>query len=229
VKISQAPPLTYPNNEWRDLNANCFSYGINDPYAIGLLTQPGGKYWEKGESACDRIEAAVPGDGFVRPLKQDDCNSVCPPNTHLVYIVVDPEHGYHLFRKNSNEFEGGRWAQIPAKHQAPTHRDDDNQVIICPSVAKHKYAITCGYWCAPNNPFPRRAHPKVITRAEKLIAANVGVVGVAALGAVLHKYVPHNPISKAAKGIHRTIRNAYLGRNRREELPYYESRYRKTA
>jgi len=89
------PGLPASSVNWPEVN--CYSFVSGD--RSGKYGQPGERSGRMyGAITCDEITSAARRDGYVEPIKDDGCDSECPPNYHLAHFRTtgDGEDIQHL-------------------------------------------------------------------------------------------------------------------------------------
>jgi hypothetical protein len=126
-------PLYEPdwwNDPSRQPHNNCYNYGTN--YRTDTFAQPGrasGHQYPWPITCAGVLPAAVSDDLIDNP----NANNRCPPEGHLVALVVSPGPGFndfHWYRKGRN----GLWTHKPGGGQA-TNVDNSGHTISDPRNA----------------------------------------------------------------------------------------------
>ena len=183
---SQAEPPTADLGNWMSPCYNCYNYATNKMTA--LFAQPGGPGTVPvGGATCDNVTKAATGDGLVQVVwSAGDPEPVCPPNSCLVALAVEPIASggdYHWYRKNKD----GTWSQ---KHGGLKARDtgDDGSKPFDPRNpgSRGSYSIFCGYFCVPMDPMPNlKGFPTWVTTSGTVLVASLSTSGFAPPSTVL--------------------------------------------
>lgn len=131
VKIVCPCAPLYEPNWWNDggqrqLNNNCYNYATN--YRSDTFAQPGlaaGAMYNA--FTCASVLPAAVADALE---DSPGANNKCPPEGHLVALVIAPGGDFHWYRKGRN----GRWTHKPGS-TAVTHLDNSGNIILDPRTA----------------------------------------------------------------------------------------------
>jgi hypothetical protein len=125
-------PLYEPgwwNDGWggqRQPNNNCYNYGSN--YRTDTFAQPGRAAGAQYTAlTCASVLPAAMADAL---LNSPGANNRCPPEGHLVALVIAPGWDFHWYRKGRN----GYWSHKPGGTQV-TNVDNSGHLIPDPRTA----------------------------------------------------------------------------------------------
>jgi hypothetical protein len=131
-------PAWWNDGGQRQLNNNCYNYGTN--YRTDTFAQPG-----RGSGmmypypiACSGVRPAAIRDDLIDSPKAEN---KCPPEGHLVALVVGPGWDYHWYRRGRN----GLWTHKPGGTPV-TNRDNNGVAISDPrTAARGGYTDFCTF------------------------------------------------------------------------------------
>lgn len=121
----------YEPNWWNDagqkqFNNNCYNYATN--YRSDTFAQPGRAAGAMYTAlTCAAVLPAAEADALEN---SPGANNKCPPEGHLVALVVAPGFDFHWYRKGRN----GLWSHKPGG-TAVTNLDNSGKLIIDPRTA----------------------------------------------------------------------------------------------
>ncbi len=138
--VAQAPQ--YSPQNWNDGgsrddgktvqgNTNCYAYvcNVKGPFQGRYGAQPGEK---AGSPLTSANQITVPE--IRRRAIADGLSTVPLPNSHKVFLVVDPGNDYHWYRLDSN----GLWSHKPGSTKV-TNLDASGRLITNPETADRNY------------------------------------------------------------------------------------------
>ena len=120
-------PQWWNDGGQRQLNNNCYNYATN--YRTDTFAQPGrasGQIYPLPISCAGVRPAAVRDDLIDSPRADNQC----PPQGHLVALVVAPGYDFHWYRKGAD----GMWTHKPGSTQV-TNVDQSGNPIADPRTA----------------------------------------------------------------------------------------------
>lgn len=131
IRLACACAPVYEPAWWNDggqkqLNNNCYNYATN--YRSDTFAQPG----RAAGAMYTTFTCASVLPASVKDQLEDTpgANNKCPPNGHLVALVIAPNIDFHWFRKGRN----GLWTHKPGS-TAVTNVDNSGQFISDPRTA----------------------------------------------------------------------------------------------
>src|ERR1043165_7248628 len=130
-KILCACAPLYEPGWWNDsgqkqFNNNCYNYATN--YRTDTFAQPGQAAGAMYTAlTCAAVLPAAVADALE---DQPGANNKCPPEGHLVALVIAPNIDFHWFRKGRN----GLWTHKPGG-TAVTNVDNSGKLITDPRTA----------------------------------------------------------------------------------------------
>lgn len=131
IKILCACAPLYEPAWWNDsgqkqFNNNCYNYATN--YRTDTFAQPGKAAGAMYSAlTCASVLPAAVADALE---DQPGANNKCPPEGHLVALVIAPGWDFHWFRKGRN----GLWSHKPGG-TAVTNVDNSGNLITDPRTA----------------------------------------------------------------------------------------------
>jgi hypothetical protein len=133
-----------PDTDWWSdgrrvqLNNNCYNYATN--YRTDTFAQPGRASATPVRSlTCDDVVRGALADQLTRPVASENR---CPPQGHLVALVVATGFDFHWYRKGRN----GRWTHKVGV-AAATANDNAAGPIADPRTAdRGPYTEFCGFF-----------------------------------------------------------------------------------
>lgn len=131
IKILCACAPLYEPAWWNDsgqkqFNNNCYNYATN--YRTDTFAQPGRAAGAMYTAlTCASVLPAAVADALE---DQPGANNKCPPEGHLVALVIAPGWDFHWFRKGRN----GLWSHKPGG-TAVTNVDNSGNLISDPRTA----------------------------------------------------------------------------------------------
>lgn len=116
---------------------NCYNYACN--YRTNTFAQPGKAAGSMYTAlTCDAVRAAAIADELVDSPGADN---KCPPDGHLVALVVWPNGDYHWYRKGRD----GMWSHKPGPTPV-TNLDNSGNLITDPrSADRGPYTAFCTF------------------------------------------------------------------------------------
>jgi len=154
--------VTFPGQPSSSINwpeVNCYSFVSGD--RSGKHGQPGQRSGRMyGAITCDEITAAAIRDGYVPPIKDDGCDSECPPGHRLAHFrttgdgqaiqhlkgLFSTEKDFHVYA--STRGPDGRMRTVHKQGQpgVPTDKDGSGRPIGCPvdERVNHHYVVNEG-------------------------------------------------------------------------------------
>ena len=141
--VCPCAPLYEPawwNDGWagqRQPNNNCYNYATN--YRTDTFAQPGEAAGAKYATiTCPDVLAGAVADALI---DNPGADNKCPPEGHLVALVVGPGWDYHWYRKGRN----GYWSHKPGG-TAATNLDNSGVLISDPRTAdRGSYTDFCTF------------------------------------------------------------------------------------
>jgi len=174
---SLGEPPTADLDHWKSPCYNCYNYA-NDKQTV-FLAQPGGPGAIPADGCtCDNVTKAATGDGLVQVVwSPGDPEPVCPPNSCLVALAVQPGGGdFSWYRKNQDGTWSYKHTGLPA-----TDRGEDGSKPFDPrnDAARGSYSVFCGYFCVPMDPMPNLQGPASwISPAGTVMVVSLSTSGV---------------------------------------------------
>jgi hypothetical protein len=142
IKVACACGPLYEPTWWNDggqkqLNNNCYNYATN--YRSDTFAQPGRAAGAMYTSfSCVSVLPASVKDQLEN---SPGANNKCPPQGHLVALVIAPNIDFHWFRKGRNGF----WSHKPGS-TAVTNVDNSGHFIVDPRTANRgMYTSFCTF------------------------------------------------------------------------------------
>ncbi len=137
---------------------NCYNFATDRHNCTWGQPGVGSSYWGIGETeippscmTCAQIKAAAISDGLEflssgylpgGSLDPFPITSQCPPDTHIVALVIDPYDDFHWYRQERT----GLWTQKQS-WWAATDKDDSDNFIPDPRTANRgRYTDFCGFF-----------------------------------------------------------------------------------
>jgi hypothetical protein len=116
---------------------NCYNYGCD--YRTNTFAQPGQAAGAKYAAyTCASVRPAAIADELI---DKPGANNKCPPEGHLVALVIAPGYDYHWYRKGRN----GYWSHKPGGTPV-TNLDGIGALIPDPRTAdRGPYTVFCTF------------------------------------------------------------------------------------
>ncbi len=129
-------PTWWNDGGQRQLNNNCYNYSTN--YRTDTFAQPG---QAAGQMYAALTCAAVHTAALADDVLDTKLVNKCPPEGHLVALVVAPGFDYHWYRKGRD----GLWTHKPG-HTPVTNVDNSGHIITDPRTAdRGPYTDFCSF------------------------------------------------------------------------------------
>lgn len=130
-------PAWWNDGGQRQLNNNCYNYACD--YRSDTFAQPG----KAAGAQYTALTCANVLPAAVKDALEDSpaANNKCPPEGHLVALVIAPNIDFHWYRKGRN----GYWSHKPGGTQV-TNLDNSGNLIVDPRTANRgMYTAFCTF------------------------------------------------------------------------------------
>ena len=132
-------PMWWNDGGLKQLNNNCYNYSTN--YRTDSFAQPGrpeGILITPATCVCAFVQPAAVSDSLIAaPL----ANNECPPEGHLVALVMAPGFDFHWYRKGPDGLWSHKVGPAPV-----TNLDNSGQIISDPRTAdRGPYRDFCSF------------------------------------------------------------------------------------
>jgi hypothetical protein len=130
-------PAWWNDGGQKQFNNNCYNYATN--YRSDTFAQPG----RAAGAMYTALTCAAVLPASVKDALEDTpgANNKCPPEGHLVALVIAPNIDFHWFRKGRNGF----WTHKPGGTQV-TNLDNSGHLITDPRTANRgMYTAFCTF------------------------------------------------------------------------------------
>jgi hypothetical protein len=133
----KAEPEWWNDQGLKQFNNNCYNYGTN--YRTDTFAQPGrGSGFPFTNLSCGVVKIGALRDGLV---DASQIGNQCPPEGHLVALVVAPRFDFHWYRKTRD----GLWTHKIGPEPV-TPFDNAGRLILDPRTAdRGPYTEFCGF------------------------------------------------------------------------------------